>query len=160
MKLIVKNKLISWGGSSTVLDENGNVIFKVKGKVFSLRRKKVICDATGKKLYIVKNKLFNFWTHKSFIYDANKQKIASVKNRGFKGGYDVLGYEDEISLEGWGLKGYTILKDGEEIGEVKTHILSVADSYEVTVADDQDPAFVVALIIAIDNVKDNSTKHN
>lgn len=156
MKLIIKNKLISWGGSSTVLDENGNEIFKVKGKVFSLRRKKTICDITGKKLFIVKNKLINFWTHKSFIYDSNKHKLASVKNRGFKGGFDVLGYEDEISLEGWGIKGYSILKNGEPIGEVKTNILSLTDTYEVIVQDGQDSAFIVALIIAIDNVRDKS----
>ena len=41
MKVYIKNKIISWGGGSTVLDENKNEIYKVKGKVFS--QKRVFC---------------------------------------------------------------------------------------------------------------------
>ena len=62
MKFCVKNKLLSLGGSSTVKDENGNDIFKVKGKVFSLTKKKKIYNMEGKLLYVVKNKLINWWT--------------------------------------------------------------------------------------------------
>lgn len=56
------------------------------------------------------------------------------------------------------MKGYTVLKNGSQIGEVKSNILGVADNYEVTVADNENPAFIVALIIAIDNVRDNAIK--
>ncbi len=158
MKLIVKNKVFSLGGGSIVTNEDGTTLYKVKGKILSIRRKKIVMDLSNQKLFVIKNKLFNFWTHKSFIYNAQKEKIACVKNRGFKGGYDVLGYGDEISLEGWGVKGYTVLKNGSQIGEVKSNILGVADNYEVTVADNENPAFIVALIIAIDNVRDNAIK--
>jgi len=44
MKLYVKNKLISVGGSSDVLNENQEPHFKVVGKVFSPTKKKVITD--------------------------------------------------------------------------------------------------------------------
>ena len=44
MKIYVKNKLVSLGGSSTVKDANGNDIIKVKGKFLSLTRKKKILD--------------------------------------------------------------------------------------------------------------------
>ena len=40
MKFYVKNKFLSWGGSSEVLNENKEPIYKVKGKVFSITRKK------------------------------------------------------------------------------------------------------------------------
>ena len=105
MKLIVKNKFFSLGGGSKVLDETGLEKFKVKGNMFSIRRKKKIRSLDGKLLFTVKNKFFNWWTHTSYIFDANKNKIVSVKNRGFKGGYDVIASADEISIDGWGMTG-------------------------------------------------------
>lgn len=149
---------MSLGGSSKVLDENGVDKFKVKGKVFSIRRKKKICSLDGKLLYFVKNKFFNWWTHTCFIFDAQGQKIASVKNRGYKGGYDVVGFTDEISIDGWGVTGYTINKNGKQIGSVKPKIMSMTDTFEVDIDDAEDTAFVVAMVIAIDNIGDKTSR--
>lgn len=158
MKLTVKNKFFSLGGGSKVLDETGLEKFKVKGNMFSIRRKKKIRSLDGKLLFTVKNKFFNWWTHTSYIFDANKNKIASVKNRGFKGGYDVIASADEISIDGWGMTGYTVYKNGKQVGTVKPKILSMTDTYEVDINDAEDPAFVVAVVIAIDNISDKVSK--
>lgn len=40
MRLIIKNKLISIGGGSKVLDEDNNPKYVVKGKLFTLTGKK------------------------------------------------------------------------------------------------------------------------
>lgn len=157
MKFFVKNKIMSLGGNSRVYDEADKDIYVVKGKMLSLTNKKKIFDMNGKLLYIIKNKLFNFWTHSSYIFNEDKQKIARVKNRSFKGGFDVLGYGDEISIDGWGISGYSIIKNGEKIGTVKSNI-ALADNYEVEVKDGEDAGFLAAVIIAIDNVKDKSIK--
>ncbi len=154
MKFFVRNKVASIGGSSRVYDENNNDIFKVKGKVFSITRKKKIYDMDGKLLYIVKNKFWNFWTRSSFVLDANKHKIARVKSRAFKSGFDILGYGDQIAIDGFTLGGYKIIVNSEQVGSVKSNILSLADNFEVEINDGQDPAFIVSLIIAIDNVRD------
>ena len=37
-------------------------------------------------------------------------------------------------------------------------MLSLADTYEVEIAENEDPAFVVAMVIAIDNVNDRSKR--
>lgn len=158
MKIFVKNKFASLGGSSKVTDENGNDIFRVKGKLFSIRRKKKIYNMDKKLLYVVRNKFFNWWKHTSFIFNSEGMKIAKVANRAIKGGYDVLGYTDEIAIDGWGLGGYTILKNGQTVGAVKSNFMSLVDNFEVTIQDGEDPAFIVALIIAIDNIKDKSSK--
>lgn len=49
MTFSVKNKFVSLGGGSFVEDDNGNRLFKVKGKMFSPTRKKILCDINGKK---------------------------------------------------------------------------------------------------------------
>ena len=48
MKVYIKNKFMSLGGSSTVVDENKQPIYKVKGKIISITKKKKIKDMSGK----------------------------------------------------------------------------------------------------------------
>lgn len=158
MKLFIKNKLASVNGSSKVTNENDEEIFKVKGKFFSISRKKKIYDMQGNLLYIVKNKVFNWFKHSSFIISSSGQKLAKVTNRFWGGGFDVLGYTDEISVEGYTLSGFTVLKNGETIGTITCNFFSMVDNFEVTVSDNEEPAFLVALIIAIDNIKDRRKK--
>lgn len=158
MKMLIKNKVASWGGGSTVTDENGKELFKVKGKFFSIMHKKRILDMDGKLQYFVRNKFFHLFTRSSFIFNAEKQKIAKLKNRAFKTGYDILGYEDEITIDGRLLSGCSILKNGEQVGTVSAKLLALSDTYEVEVSDSEDPAFIVAMVIAMDNVNDKA-KH-
>ena len=127
MKVYIKNKIFSLGGASKVLDENKNPIFKVKGKIFSITRVKKICDLEGKLLYKVRNKWFNWFIHKAYIYDANKNKIATVKDRWFnvKQEYFIEGYKDEIKIEG---KFFSltcnILRNGEIIGTIRRKLFA------------------------------------
>lgn len=114
MKLFIKNKLTSIKGSSKVTNENNEEIFKVKGKFFSISRKKKIYDMQGNLLYVVKNKIFNWFKHSSFIISSSGQKLAKVTNRFWGGGFDVLGYTDEISVEGYTLSGFTVLKTAKQ----------------------------------------------
>ena len=48
---------------------------------------------------------------------------------------------------------YKILLNGQEIGHVARKI-SLRDSFVLTINDDVDAAFMVALVIAIDNITD------
>lgn len=68
----------------------------------------------------------------------------------------MLGYGDEIQIDGWLYSGRTIYKNGEAIGKVGAKVISLADNYEVEVGDNEDAAFIVAMIIAMDNVRDRS----
>ncbi len=160
MKVYVRNKLVSLGGASVVLNENKEPIFKVKGKIFSFTRKKKIYDKDGKLMFIVRNKWFNWFVHKAFIYDSNKDKIAKVKDKYFdiKGVYYVEGYKDEIKIDG---KFFSltseILKNGEHMAAIRREITWVADCFELE-AEEEDVPFLVALTIAIDNIADK--KHN
>ncbi len=160
MKVYIKNKIFSLGGASKVLDENKNPIFKVKGKIFSITRVKKICDLEGKLLYKVRNKWFNWFIHKAYIYDANKNKIATVKDRWFnvKQEYFIEGYKDEIKIEG---KFFSltcnILRNGEIIGTIRRKLFAWTDSFELE-ANEEDIPFLIALVIAIDNITDKKLK--
>lgn len=162
MKVFIKNKFFSLGGDSEIKNENGEVVYYVKGSVFSLRRTKQLTDKTGKVLFTIKNKLFNWFTHKAYIYDANNQKIATVRDKflSLKREYFVENYKDEIKLEG-GFFSLTssILSNGEKIGEIQRKLDLFVDSFSLE-ADEKNIEFLTALVIAIDNIIDNKRKED
>ncbi len=158
MKLFIKNKLISLSGSSKVLDENGNIVFLVKGSTFSIRRKKRVCSPDGKVLFIVKNRLFNVFTHKAHIYDADKNKLATVKNKFFSIDFEVEDCKDDIIVQGHWFRQADIVKNNQIVGNLIRSYKSMTDlfrdSFLLDVRDGND-AFWVAFVIAVDNIVDN-----
>lgn len=113
-----------------------------------------------KRLFKIRNKWFNFFVHKAYIYDENKKEIATVKDKWFntKGKYFVLGYKDEIKIQDnfFGLTSQ-ILKNGEVVGTIRRQVAIIADSFELE-ANEEDMPFLVALVIAIDNITDKKYK--
>lgn len=157
MKVYVKNKIISLGGSSLVLDENKNPVFKVAGKLFSVRRKKRIYDMQKNLLFRVQNKFWKLFFPSSFVRTADGEKICRVKRKvNLAHNYIVEGYKDEISIDGsfWGLE-MRINRNGQEIGTLRRNITLIADSFELE-GDEKDIPFLVALVIAIDNINDRT----
>ena len=160
MKVYIKNKFWSIGGGSSVVNENKEDVFKVEGRAFSITRVKYVCDLEGNRLFKIRNKWFNWFIHKAYIYDANKQKIATVKDKWFNVNqeYFVMGYKDEIKIQGkfFGLS-TQILKNGEVIGTIRRQITFINDAFELDAAEEDIP-FLIALVIAIDNITDNKQK--
>ena len=160
MKVYIKNKFWSIAGGSDVVDENKNPVYKVKGKVFSITRKKYLCDMEGNRLYTIRNKWFNWFIHKAYIYDKDKHKIATVKDKWFNidQKYFVTGYKDEIKING---KFFSltaeILRNGEVIGTIRRQINFLIDAFELE-AKEEDMSFLIALVIAIDNIQDKKYK--
>lgn len=160
MQVFIKNKIVSFGGSSTVCDANKKPVYNVKGKVFSITRKKRVKDLNGNTLYTVRNKWFNWFVHKAYIYDADGKKVAMVKDKlfNFNKQYFVVGYGDEISTKGeFFSTSMAILRNGEPIGRIRREITLIADAFCLE-ADEKDIPFLIALVIAIDNIVDKIRK--
>lgn len=159
MKVYIKNRVFSLGQGSSVVDENKNALFDVKGRAISITRKKFLYDANGQLLYSIRNKWINFFVHKAYIYDASGSKIATVKDKWFNVNqeYFVMGYKDEIKIQGkfFGLTSQ-ILRNGNVIGTVRRQITFIADAFELE-ADERDLPFLIALVVALDNIHDNRT---
>lgn len=164
MKIFIKNKLFSLGGSSIAEDENHNRVFKIKGKwvLFSPTRKKKIYDKDGKLLFVVRNKWFNWWNTRAYIFDNKKQKIATLKNMprltdGAK--FVVEDYKDEISFDGKFFSGkMNILKNGEVVGTIIRDFNLVRDSFSLE-SSEENIEFLTALVIAMDNILDKNSRN-
>lgn len=160
MKVYIKNKFMSLGGSSSVVDENKQPLFKVKGKVFSITRKKYIKTLDNKTLYMVKNKFINWFKHTAYIYDGNKTKIAKVVSKwlNLKNEYIIEGYKDEIKIVGGFFSPKCeIVRNDVVIGTIRRQLTFMMDAFELE-GKEEDIPFLIALVIAIDNIVDRKSK--
>lgn len=157
--LVIKNKMFSVRGNSTVKNEEGEDVFIVKGALISPRKKKKICDLEGNMLYYVKNKLIRFFMNSCYVYDAEGHKIARIKQKFklFKKEYVLSGYADEIEIKGDFIQHcLEVFKNGEKIGEVGKKFVSMVDSFRLDCYNDADAPLLVALVVAIDNINDKN----
>lgn len=155
MRVWIKNK-ISLRGSSTVKDEQQQDVFFVKGKLVSPTKKKFVCDMSGNVLYTVRNKWCNVFAHSAYVYDKNKRKIARVKHPLFSvKKFLVQGCKDDISINGDFFSPHSqVTRNGEVIGTITRQFTVLMDAFSLE-ADEQDMPFLIALVIAIDNIYDN-----
>lgn len=158
MTLYLKNKIISFGGGSSVTDEDGKEIYNIKGKVFSLRKKKSILTPSGDLVYRVQNKLFNFFAHTAYIFDKDGNRIASVSTRpfNFKKDFIVRGLDESIIISGSFLSlSMDVCKGNEVLGTISREINFIKDAFKVS-ADEENMNLVLAFALAIDNIIDNA----
>ena len=157
--LVIKNKMFSIKGNSTVKDENDVDRFVVKGKLISWRKKKRIYDMEGNLLYTVKNKLIKWWMNSCYVCDKDGHKIARIKQKFklFKKEFTLTGYADEIEIKGDFIQHcLEIYKNGEKIGEVGKKFVSLVDRFRLDCYTDADAPLLVALVVAIDNINDKN----
>ena len=157
MKVYVANRIASLAGHSDVTDESGTPLYTVQGKVFSITRKKSIYDGNGNLLYVIRNKFLNFFIHKAYILDASGNTIARVHDKlfNFRKQYFVDGLADKIQTDGNFFSLSTqIYRNGTPIGIIRRKIKLFADKFELE-ASPEDLPFMIALVIAIDNISDN-----
>ncbi len=155
MILYVKNKIFSLGGSSFVLDENKNKVFKVKGTIFSFTRKKKIYDQNNELKYIVRNKFWKFIHTTSYIFDPYKNLVAKISNNDFdfRNKFTLKEGEDDVEIVG-NFRNFDIFKNDKQIGKISSDFTIVRDAFTVEVFDEEEAAFLVALTICIDNIRD------
>ena len=147
MKLIIKQKIISWFDSYNVYDENDNVVYVVKGKL-AWGHKFVIFDASGKELGCINEKIISLLP--TFEIYKGKEKIGLIKQKLtlWKPKYTFDLDEYEIDGDFWGLN-YNIKKSGNEIASINKKFFSITDTY--TINSSKEDAFnVLLIVVAID----------
>lgn len=157
MELAIRNKWISFRGSSVVRDLNEKDVLQVRGRFWTFTRKKFVQTMDGEVKYIVRNKFWTFFAYKAFVLDPSGNKVAYIRRKifSFHDRYFIKSPLGDIEIKG-NILGYNyhIYLDGKEVGHVSRKI-SLRDSYVLSLDDSlEDFYFFVALVIAIDNISD------
>ena len=161
MRFMVKQKIFSFGDNFTINDEYGNPHFQVKGKVFAIGDKLRIYDMMGNELVYIEQKVFRLLPEYTIYF--NGKAAAKVKEEFtfFKPRFNIESIMGNYSIEGnfWGMD-FNILKNGEFVAQVSKKWFSWSDTYGVDIADGEDYAFILALVIVIDQVIHDNNHNN
>ncbi|KAG9147936.1 hypothetical protein Leryth_003530 [Lithospermum erythrorhizon] len=148
VELNVVRKMVTLRDSNfAVVDVNGNVIFKLKGKYLSLHDRRVLLDATGLPILSLRQKssLIQFRTELNVFLAKNKSEHL---------------YDFKV-IGSWLEKSCVIFSgDSTIIGQMhrKHTVESVAlgkDTFSVTVTPGIDYAFVVALVAILNEIHES-----
>jgi uncharacterized protein YxjI len=153
MKYEIKQKIFSFGDKFIIRDEIESPRYAVRGQIFSFGKKLSIEDLDGNELVYIEQKLFKFLPEYN-IYIKGEQ-VATVKKEftffaprfnieSNMGNYDMQGeiFSHEFEI----LKGYDV------VASVSKQWFSFSDTYGVDISENENQAFMLALVIVIDQV--------
>ena len=161
MKLVLTNKMFSIGGASKVTAENGDEVYKVKGKMFSPTHKKKIYDMQGNLLYVVRNKWFNWLNHTAFIYNADGERVGKMRKHklSIDNSFVLEDFEDEYKILGkiisWTFR---VHKNNNEVATIRRNLTFCTDKFTLETEDVEKAQLYVAMIVGIDNITDKRQK--
>lgn len=159
MKLLFKQRFFSWFDSYDIFDEDGNIVYVVKGKL-SWGHCLKIFDARGNELGMVKEKIITLLP-KFEIY-ANGKVLGSISRELtlFKPAY-------HFDFNGWRIQGnfvewnYTISDHtGSVIATISKQLLRFTDTYVLDIKNSKDALYVLMFALAIDAEKCTREKIN
>lgn len=152
MRLTFKERLFTWFDSYDIYDEDGNVMFEVKGEL-SWGHLLRVYDSHGREVGCVQEKILSFLP-KFEIFRGNDYAGCIKKEfTFFKPSFDV-------DYRGWYVQGdffewdYTILNSAnKKVATVYKELLHLTDTYIIDVRDSRDVIDVLMLVLAIDAEK-------
>lgn len=152
MKLLFKQRFLSWFDSYDIFDENGNTAYIVKGKP-SWGHKFKIYDKDGNELATIKQKIWTF--SPKFEMYLGETKIGVVKK-------EITFFRPKFNVDynGWKIEGnwiewdYTILNsEGASVATIKKEIWNWTDTYSIDVNNEEDALISLMVVISIDAEK-------
>lgn len=152
MKLLFKQRLFSWFDSYDIYDEQGNVVFVVRGQL-SWGHRLQIYDGADNWLGTVQEKVLTFLP--AFDLYEGAQYIGRVKK-------ELTFFIPKFYLEcrDWSIEGDILEWDyqvqdnmGGVVAMVEKKLFNFTDTYEIDVASSRDALHVLMIVLAIDAAK-------
>ena len=152
----MRQKMVSIGDDYWVEDDHGDRVYKVNGKAMRLRDTMILEDPQGHEIYKIQAKVLHIRDTMK-IEDADGHTVATVKKAlisPLRERFEV-DVEDGDDLE---VKGnivdheYEVKRGHDKVAEVSKKWFRVADTYGVEIADQEDPALILAVTAVVDNM--------
>lgn len=152
----MRERLISIGDDYWIENEAGERAFFVDGKALRVRETLIIKDAQGNDLYKIQEKMVRIRDTMD-IEDAEGRTAASIKKALITPLRDRFKVEvangPEMDVQGNVLRHeYGIEAGGRKVAEVSKRWFRIRDTYGVEVSPGQDPALILAITVALDQM--------
>ena len=162
MKFYMREKIFSIGDKFSIKDASGDDVFNVEGKIFSMGNKLKIHDMGGNEIVYIEQKLFKLLPEYSIYLNGNYAAKVKKEFTFFSNRFHIESNMGNYEIEGDFLAhDFSIMKNGSTIAEINKKWAALADTYEIEIIEQENYAFILALVIVIDQVlHDNKNKSN
>lgn len=150
--LFIKQKLFSLGGKYTVMNESQQPCYFVEGSFFKIPKSFAIMNTSGQEIAEITKKMFSFLP--KFYVTSRGREIAMIEKEFslFKARYRIHAAGLEVQGNWWDMD-FSVEKGGVTIANIKKEWFKIADTYTISIFEEQYEELVIALVIAIDCVK-------
>ena len=149
MKLLIKQRVFSWGSKYDIYDEDNQVRYEVRGEVFSWGHKIHVYDAYENEIGMIRQKLLNLTP--TFEIDVQGRTLGKIKKRFtlFHPSYDIdfNGWEVDGDFWGWD---YNVYDGGQAILNISKVLFQWGDTYVIDIPNSDHELMGMMLVIAID----------
>jgi uncharacterized protein YxjI len=147
----VRERIFSIGDHFTIEDEKGVPHFYVRGRVFSIGNKLSLEDMNGNELCFIEQKLLRLLPEYTLYFAGRAAATVKKTFTLLRPKFTISSIYGNFEIEGdpWS-HNFSIVKDGKLAAEVSKRWFSMSDTYGVDVAESEEPAFILALVIVID----------
>ena len=148
MKMYFKQRFFSWFDSYDIYDNQGNILFVVKGQL-SWGHCLKIFDAYGNEIGTVKERLFTFQPKFEVYLGDRYLGCISKEFTFFKPKYEIdyNGWRVEGDFMGWE---YDVYSGCSSIVHISKELLHWGDTYAINISNPADELDALMLVIAID----------
>jgi uncharacterized protein YxjI len=158
-KYRMREKMFSIGDDFWIENEAGERAFKVDGKALRLRDTLILQDPSGSELFKVQEKALRVRDTMQIERDGDtvatvkKALVHMVRDRfsvEVEGGEDLEAKGNIVDHE------YKVERDGDHVAEVSKRWFRVRDTYGIEIAPGEDDALILAVVVCIDQMSENS----
>jgi uncharacterized protein YxjI len=153
MRYVMRQKLFTLTDDYNITSEDGKPAYYVDGKLLSLGKNLSFQDMEQNELLHIQQKLLNWGP--TYEITHNGELAAVVKKELFTFFHCVFHVDepghDALTAEGnFNDHEYVFTRAGQEVASVSKQWFTFADTYGVDVNGDEDPVFILACTVVID----------
>jgi len=154
--LYVKQKVFKITDHYRIFDENQTPVYQVDQDFKLVGNTVHVSNLHGQEIFVVNKIVFTLLPKYEVKFSDGREVLLQSRLALLRKKIDVLPEDMGILLEGNVFDyDFTISKYGNMIGRIRKEILAWGDTYEITVYDERYQDLVVALMIAVDCIKDS-----
>lgn len=155
MTLLFKQRMFAWIAKYEIFDEEGNTLYTVKGKL-AMGHKLFIYDAQENHIATLREELFHMMPHFKIIIGDEEVGV-------LKGKFALMHPKFELDFCGWQVLGdfwqwnYQVTDaSGGRIATVQKKIWHMTDTYSIEVDDPANALMSLMVVLAIDAAKQDN----
>ncbi|MCK2158686.1 MULTISPECIES: LURP-one-related family protein [Exiguobacterium] len=151
--LYMKQKVFSLRGRFSIQDQQEQDVYLVEGSFMKLPKTFSISTVDGEEVAVITKKMLSLLP--KFFIEVDGETLTIEKSfTFFKDRYTIDAADLEIDGDWWDMD-FEIKRQGDVVGSVEKKWFTFGDSYEIQVFDPDIEKILIALVVAIDCVKED-----